>query len=74
MNERSVKIKTRFFYFQIFFFSILKILSFSNFRFSKYPLSNKLKNRNHILMKDFLSLSVVLKTNLQWQVSSFYWG
>jgi hypothetical protein len=37
-------------------------------------LKNKyLNNGNAFLLKDFLSLSVVHKPILQWQVSSFYW-
>jgi hypothetical protein len=40
----------------------------SNFLKNKY-----LNTRDQLLWKDFLSLSVVLKTFLQWQVSSFYW-
>jgi hypothetical protein len=32
-----------------------------------------LKNRDQLFWKDFLSLSVVHKPILQWQVSSFYW-
>jgi hypothetical protein len=73
MNERSVKVKMRILNYQILLNIFFYRPHFLIKQECKQPKKQIFENLDLLLRKEFLSLSVVHKPILQWQVSSFYW-